>query len=153
MSRDLEVVTEGINDANTEAKGNKVVYVKGESNKAVFRIMGKDLDVKDLVSVLIDGQEVDRSNYDVRKGSIIVSFKKSYVDSLKSGTHKFTFKTSKGTAKAELVIKDKGQANIVADAGKVKSTNTGDTSNFLAYALIAVLATGYIAVRRKQNLK
>lgn len=151
--KNLKVVTEDINDANTEAKGNKVVYVKGESNKAVFRIMGKDLDVKDLVSVLIDGQEVDRSNYDVRKGSIIVSFKKSYVDSLKSGTHKFTFKTSKGTAKAELVIKDKGQANIVAETGKVKSTNTGDTSNFLEYALIAVLATGYIAVRKKQNIK
>ena len=150
--RDLKVVTEGQNDSSTVTKGNSIIYTIGDSTKAVFRIIGKDLKVKDLESVLLDGKLVDPSNYDVRPGSIIVTFKKSYLDSLKTGKHNITFNTTKGIAKAELVIKDKKKAYIPSDTNKKDKTNTGDSSGAVAYSLIAITALGaayYVSKRRK----
>ena len=152
----LKVVTEGYNDSSTVANGNRVIYVIGDSTKAVFRIVGDDLSVDDLESVLLDGQIVDRINYNVRKGSIIVSLKKSYVDSLKPGTHKLTFNTTKGIAYAELVVKQKGETSVNTDKNKKNPIRTGDASNFAIYTLIAITALGtvcMVASRRKRNIR
>ena len=155
-TKQLKVVTEGYNDRSTVAKGSKVIYIIGDSTKAVFRIVGDDLSVDDLESVLLDGQMVDRINYSVRKGSIIVSFKKSYVDSLNPGTHKLTFNTTKGIAYAELVVKQKGETSVNTDKNKKNPIRTGDASNFAIYTLIAITALGtvcMVASRRKRNIR
>ena len=151
VHRDLKVVTEGENDSSTVAKGNQVIYIIGNSTKAVFRILGEDLKVTDLESVLLDGKLVDPSNYDVRQGSIIVTFKKPYLDSLKAGKHEVTFNTTKGIAKAELVIKDKTKSQITADNNKKGLTNTGDASGAVVYSLIIItaLGAGYVIARKK----
>ena len=152
-NRELKVVTEGQNDSSTVAKGSAVIYTVGDSDSAVFRILGEDLKVKDLESVLLDGRLVDPSNYDVRQGSIIVSFKKAYLDTLKAGRHEVTFNTTKGIAKAELVIKDKTKSHITADTNKKKTANTGDSSDAVAYSLIVITALGaaYYVLRKRRN--
>ncbi len=167
----INVITEGQNNNTVKAQGNKVIYTKGISTKVVYKIAGVDLKAKDLESVFLDDNLVDPSNYDVRNGSIIVTFKKTYVDTLSAGTHKITFKTSKGDAEAELVVKQKdsassepgqkddgnktGKTTVEKDTVKAKDTaKTGDTTNALGYAglTIAALGAGYVIIRRKKSI-
>ena len=166
------VVTKGENDSSVIADGNKVIYTKGVSTKAVYKIEGVDLKAGDLQDVILDGKSVDKSYYEVRNGSIIVTFKKNYVDSLSTGAHKITFKTSKGDAEAELVVKQQdsagsepgqkddaskgGKTTVEKDNVKAKgTTKTGDNANALGYAglTIAALGVGYAVARRRKNLR
>ncbi len=166
----LKVVTEGQNDNSVKTEGNKIIYTKGVSTKAVYKIEGVDLKAGDLQDVILDGKSVDKSYYEVKNGSIIVTLKKNYVDSLSTGAHKITFKTSKGDAKAELVVKQqdsasseagqkddasKGGTTTAKDTVKDKGTGkTGDTENPLGYAglTIVALGAGYVVIRRKRTI-
>ena len=166
----LKVVTEGQNDNSVKTEGNKIIYTKGVSTKAVYKIEGVDLKAGDLQDVILDGKSVDKSYYEVKNGSIIVTLKKNYVDSLSVGTHKITFKTSKGDAEAELVVKQqdsasseagqkddasKGGTTTAKDTVKDKGTGkTGDTENPLGYAglTIVALGAGYVVIRRKRTI-
>ena len=167
----LKVITEGQNDNSVKSEGNRVIYTIGVSTKAVYRIVAEGLKAEDLSSVILDGYLVDGKNYDVKPGSIIVSFKKAYVDSLATGTHKITFKTSKGDAEAELVVKQQdsasseagqkddgskvGKTTVEKDTVKAKDTaKTGDNANPLGYAglAIAALGAGYVIIRRKKSI-
>ena len=150
--RELNVITEGQNDDKTIAKDKAVIYVIGESTKATFRILGEELKVEDLKGVLVDGQLINKTNYDVRQGSIIVTFKKSYVDSLKPGKHDITFDTKKGTAKAELVVKEKTQEDATANANRKNTpANTGDTSGLAIYTLITLAVIGGLYKTLRKN--
>ena len=150
--RELNVVVEGQNDDKTIAKDKAVIYVIGESTKATFRILGEELKVEDLKGVLVDGQLINKTNYDVRQGSIIVTFKKSYVDSLKPGKHDITFDTKKGTAKAELVVKEKTQEDATASANRKNTpANTGDTSGLAIYTLITLAVIGGLYKTLRKN--
>lgn len=157
MTKELNVMTEGQNDSNTVAKGNRLIYDVGDSTKAVFRILGEELGIEDLESVYLDGKLVSASNYDVRKGSIIVSFKKAYVDSLKPGTHKITFNTTKGVGKAELVVKQKTQMSATTIKTAKTHPNTGDNGMLYVYALELLMAASGMLIlnarRNKNNLK
>ena len=150
----LKVVTEGQNDNSVKTEGNKIIYTIGISTKAVYRIVADGLKTEDLSSVLLDGYLVDGKNYDVKPGSIIVSFKKAYVDSLATGTHKITFKTSKGDAEAELVVMQKEKATVEDSKSGKNTAKTGDTTNALGYAglAIAVLGAVYVIDRRKKTI-
>lgn len=157
MTKELNVMTEGQNDSNTVAKGNRLIYDVGDSTKAVFRILGEELGIEDLESVYLDGKLVSASNYDVRKESIIVSFKKAYVDSLKPGTHKITFNTTKGVGKAELVVKQKTQTSATTIKRDKTHPNTGDNGMLYVYALELLMAASGMLIlnarRNKNNLK
>ena len=150
----LKVVTEGQNDNSVKAEGNKVIYTKGISTKAVYRIVAEGLKAEDLSSVLLDGYLVDEKNYDVKPGSIIVSFKKAYVDSIATGTHKITFKTSKGDAEAELVVMRKENATVEDSRSGKSTAKTGDATNALGYAGLAIVAlgAGYVITRRRKSI-
>ena len=154
MTRELDVMTESQNDINTLAKGNQLTYIVGKSTKAVFRILGEDLGVEDLKSVLLDGTLVDASNYDVSKGSIIVSFKKSYADSLSPGTHEITFNTTKGVAKAELVVKQKTQTSTNITKTSNAQPNTGDNTMLYVHTLgLLMAASGMLILNARRNKK
>ena len=104
--------------------------------------------------MLLDGYLVDEKNYDVKPGSIIVSFKKAYVDSLATGTHKITFKTSKGDAEAELVVMRKENATVEDSRSGKSTAKTGDATNALGYAGLAIVAlgAGYVITRRRKSI-
>ena len=149
-----KVITEGQNDNSVKSEGNRVIYTIGVSTKAVYRIVADGLKAEDLSRVLLDGYLVDGKNYDVKPGSIIVSFKKAYVDSLATGTHKITFKTSKGDAEAELVVMRKEKATVEDSRSGQSTAKTGDATNALGYAglAIAALGAGYVIIRRKKSI-
>ena len=149
-----KVITEGQNDNSVKSEGNRVLYTIGVSTKAVYRIVAEGLKAEDLSSVLLDGYLVDKKNYDVKPGSIIVSFKKAYVDSLATGTHKITFKTSKGDAEAELLVMRKEKATVEYSRSGKSTAKTGDATNVLGYAglAIAALGAGYVIIRRKKSI-
>ena len=149
-----KVITEGENDNSVKSEGNRVIYTIGVSTKAVYRIVAEGLKAEDLSSVLLDGYLVDEKNYDVKPGSIIVSFKKAYVDSLATGTHKITFKTSKGDAEAELVVMRKENATVEDSRSGKSTAKTGDATNALGYAglAIAALGAGYVITRRRKSI-
>ena len=150
----LKVVTEGQNNNSVKSEGNRVIYTIGVSTKAVYKIEGVDLKAGDLQDVILDGKSVDKSYYEVRNGSIIVTFKKIYVDSLSTGAHKITFKTSKGDAEAELVVMRKENATVEDNRSGKSTAKTGDATNALGYAglAIAALGAGYIIIRRKKSI-
>lgn len=150
----LKVVTEGQNDNSVKTEGNKIIYTKGVSTKAVYKIEGVDLKAGDLQDVILDGKSVDKSYYEVKNGSIIVTLKKNYVDSLSTGAHKITFKTSKGDAKAELVVMQKEKATVEDSMSGKNIAKTGDTTNALGYAglTIVTLGAGYVIARRKKSI-
>ena len=150
----LKVVTEGQNNNSVKSEGNRVIYTIGVSTKAVYKIEGVDLKAGDLQDVILDGKSVDKSYYEVRNGSIIVTFKKIYVDSLSTGAHKITFKTSKGDAEAELVVMRKENATVEDNRSGKSTAKTGDATNALGYAglAIAALGAGYVIIRRKKSI-
>lgn len=148
----LRVIAESHDDDKTITKDNAVIYVIGKSTKATFRILGEELKVEDLKGVFVDGQLIDKTNYDVRPGSIIVTFKKSYLDSLKAGKHDVIFDTTKGTAKAELVVKEKTQEDATANANRKNTpANTGDTSGLAIYTLITLAVIGGLYKTLRKN--
>ena len=146
----LDVVTDD-NNNTVVATGSKVVYTKGVSDKAVYRIKGKNLTVDDLNGVQIDGKDVEKENYVAENGSIKITFKKSYVDTLSLGSHDITFNTKKGIAKAELVIKDKSQVNSNSGMDKGNTAKTGDNTNFTGFAGLLIATMGiYVSVKRRK---
>ena len=121
------------------------------SDKAVYRIKGKNLTVDDLNGVQIDGKDVEKGNYVAENGSIKITFKKSYVDTLSLGSHDITFNTKKGIAKAELVIKDKSQVNSNSGMDKGNTAKTGDNTNFAGFAGLLIATMGiYVSVKRRK---
>ena len=149
--KQLEVVTED-NDSSVAAEGNKVVYTKGASSKAVYRIKGKALTVDDLISIQVDGKDVAKENYIAETGSIIITFKKSYLDSLNVGRHKVIFNTKQGVAKAELVVKAESQVNAGDKLNKGNAAKTGDATGLETLTGLLMIATGmYLYLRKRKN--
>lgn len=146
----LQVVTDG-NNSSVVATGNKVVYTKGVSDKAVYRIKGKNLTVDDLISIQVDGKYVSRENYVAETGSIVITFNKSYMDSLSVGRHEVKFNTTKGIAKAEIVVKEKSQTNSNSNMSNEKTAKTGDATDLMSIAGIFAIAAGAFMYLRKRN--
>ena len=85
---------------------------------------------EDFLKVLVDGQEVDSKYYTVKEGSTIVTLKPEYLKTLSVGKHTFAIVSNTGTAMTEFTIK--------AEAGS--SVQTGDGSNIMFFAVLAILA-------------
>ena len=121
------------------------------SDKAVYRIKGKNLTVDDLISIQVDGKYVSRENYVAETGSIVITFNKSYMDSLSVGRHEVKFNTTKGIAKAEIVVKEKSQTNSNSNMSNEKTAKTGDATDLMSIAGIFAIAAGACMYLRKRN--
>ena len=115
---------------------------------------------------LLDGKELDKANYDLQEGSIVVTLKPAYVKTLAVGEHVLRVETTDGYAEMKFEVKAKSPnpdpsttpAPTTAptqpdDGGSSNLPATGDTS---AVALLALLmtASGVAALaikRRKHN--
>lgn len=157
----FEVVAEkAANKDNALETSNGIAYVKEQSKGLVITM--KNGDFRKFMGVEINGLEVDSSNYTAKSGSIIVSFKKAYLDGLKPGEYTAKIKSEKGYGEVKFQIKEKASAptNPAGNSSKAptvnvkkisNSPNTGDASNVMAYSavLALALAVGVIAYRRK----
>lgn len=79
--------------------------------------------------VLIDEQEIDRANYEVREGSTIVTLKASYLESLSTGKHTVSIVSDTGTAEASFTVAEKTGGNTGTDGGNKPDTNGGTTGS------------------------
>lgn len=145
------------------AKGNQIIYTKGKSKGAEFKIIGLNFDNdSNNIRVMVDGQTVAGGNaYTLRSGSIIIGFKKTYLDSLKAGNHDIAISTGKGNLHARILIREddvtanKPYENITSKSGTIhikhtKSVNstvkTGDSRNFIGFTLLLVMSAALTVV-------
>ena len=103
--------------------GNQTYY-KSEGGPLSFRIGGN---LTAFQKLLIDGNEVDPSNYDLSEGSTIITLKASYAQSLSVGSHTVTALFNNGTATTNLTV-----ANAPA-------SNPGTVDNIMVYVELLII--------------
>ena len=67
-----------------------------------------DADYNDFIRVEVDGATIDKSMYDVKKGSTIISLKSEYLKTLKEGSHTIKIIFKSGTASTNIFISSNG---------------------------------------------
>ena len=144
--------------------GAEAVYEKGSESGLTFTVDG---DYSLFQFVEVDGNVIDRANYEVKEGSTVVTLTKDYLQSLSVGSHTIRILYTDGkAATAPFTVweesdeddDDDQNGNADANAGstdKAVSPKTGDT-NRLEYpaALLAtclVLAAGLLAYKKKDS--
>ncbi len=103
-------------------------YGGSPSEEATFRIKG--IHLSDLVTVFMDGKELDPKYYEAREGSLIVTLKKSYVDELSSGEHDLRIETKEGDVKVLL--------NVAKEKSLVPAQPRGKAMGVLAALVIGL---------------
>lgn len=88
------------------------VYLIGSGGNATIKCTGE---LKDFVSVAVDGVPIDSSNYTVVEGSTVLTFLSSYLDTLSVGDHVVTLNYTYGSIDTTLTVLD-------------RSTNTSDSN-------------------------
>lgn len=92
----------------------------GQDEELIFRSSAA---LKDFIAVLVDGVEVDASNYELAEGSTIVRLKQSFLDTLSKGTHTISIQSVGGVAMAQFTIVED------SDSGTGKEENGGGSSS------------------------
>lgn len=140
-----------------------VTVTEGDQTAVGIKVEAK---FDSFLCALLDGKELDKANYDLQEGSIIVTLKPEYVKTLAVGEHVLRVETTDGYAEMKFEVKAKSPnpdtsatpAPTTAptqpdNGGSSNLPATGDTS---AVALLALLmtASGVAALaikRRKHN--
>ncbi|MEG2995040.1 MAG: hypothetical protein RR802_06465 [Erysipelotrichaceae bacterium] len=109
-----------------------------EGNDGVFK---SNAELKDFIKVLVDDNEVDKSNYELKSGSTIVTLKKSYLNTLTEGSHTLEIVSKNGSAKT----------NFTIVKNKVEAPNTGmNHNNNLFLVLMFISSISMIVIKRKE---
>ncbi len=134
-------------------EGANSVY-NGEAEGLTFC---SNADFDDFLRVMVDGNEVVKEHYIVQEGSIIVTLKKEYLNTLSEGKHTLTIVSVTGEATTEFTIVNNGDTSLPDENKPVipSTPNTGDNSNTLLWITIALLSgmvlSGSILYKRKQS--
>ena len=144
--------------------GDGVVVTQGESF-----VVRSEADFAKFVKVLVDGVEVDPSNYVVTEGSTIVTFNAAYSATLATGTHTVEIVSTDGSATATITVASAttgevaadtatvvaaDSATVAADSSEVSTTDkkTGDSAMPVVYVSLMVLAAvAFIASKKRKN--
>ena len=148
-TKDENVKPEENKPVKPEVKPTEHAILNGANQ--VVNVAGKDVSIRlqgepsELVAVFMDGKLVKRTNYEITKGSVVVTFDKEYIASLGAGKHTVGFKFNNG----EIV---ETSLTLSADAAKPGAPKTGDTANMLPWMVLALAAgSAVVAVRRKED--
>ena len=141
--------------------GDGVVVTQGESF-----VVRSEADFAKFVKVLVDGVEVDPSNYVVTEGSTIVTFNAAYSATLATGTHTVEIVSTDGSATATITVASAttgevaadtaivSKSEVAADSSVVSTTDekTGDSAMPVVYVSLMVLAAvAFIASKKRKN--
>lgn len=128
----------------------------------------------DFLSVQVDGNDLDASNYTVKEGSTIVTLKAEYMNTLSVGKHTLEIESKNGIAKTEFTITaaqtggddqtggsdQTGSDTTPQEPGKnegaVTSPQTGDNSNMLLWVALLFVSGGVLTAatyRKKKHAK
>ena len=98
---------------NNTVKGNTtdIAVIRGTETEIVWRI---DADISTFDYIVVDDVVLDKSKYTVTEGSTVITFKASYIKSLKAGEHTFrAYFTDGYIAETKLeVIPDTGDFSV-----------------------------------------
>ena len=115
--------------APTIVEGADSTYKAGTDKSLTFR---SDAAPDDFTTVLVDGKELNKSEYTVSGDGITIVLGDTYLNSLAAGEHTLTIRSVSGDAGTTFTVKEKAQA-----------PHTGDTSHMMYWlALLAVSGLG-----------
>ena len=95
---------------------------KNKNETLIFKISPKVEDFKD---VYVDEKLVDKSMYDVKKGSTIIEFKDEFIKKLSCKKHKFKFNFKEGSIETCILVKDSKKE----DKARSKNNNNAKRTN------------------------
>ena len=178
----LEEENAGSSDSDSVSQAPEIVesatddsYILGSNAEVTIKSTG---DFAKFESVAMDGQIVDESNYTVKEGSTIVTFKTAYLETLSVGTHTVTINYKDGSDvdhqltilknvdvdtntdtkdeddtesdNADVPVVNNSAENIQTD--QTSSPSTGDSSSVGMWAVIA-LAAAVVALAAAMNFR
>ncbi len=120
------------------------VWSKGSGEPASFT---SDADFADFLHVKVDDEVVDESNYDVKEGSTVVTFKPAFLETLSEGKHSVEIVSVSGSAhgiieiKAETKEEDTKQTIEVTELSDAKP-KTGEGSGQSPWLVLLLLSAG-----------
>ena len=108
--------------------GNDATYKPGSNESLTFRGSGEVAYFKD---VKVDGTIVDRTNYDVREGSTIITFTPEYLKTLRNGSHTvemfWNINGAVKSAAASFHIGEKGGVIVPGNTGTTQPANNTES--------------------------
>ena len=108
--------------------GANSVLITGCTGGLTIRV---DHDVSMFTGVLLDGVEVDPSNYTVSEDSAAVTFKPEFLETLATGAHYVVLQFTDGVAATKFTVADFIPGDINGD-GKVTSLDAARLMQYLA---------------------
>lgn len=108
--------------------GNDATYKPGSNESLTFRGSGEVAFFKD---VKVDGTIVDRTNYDVREGSTIITFTPEYLQTLRNGSHTvemfWNINGAVKSARASFHIGEKGEVIVPGNTGTTQPADNTES--------------------------
>lgn len=105
-----------------------------------------DADIDTFKGLYIDGKEVAPENYTVKAGSIIITLKASYLDTLKAGDHTVAVVYNNAT------VTNLNLTVVEAEGGENPLPEKGDVANTMIYVIVlmgaALVAAGFVAKKK-----
>jgi len=132
-------------------------HTVGDGNGTVVTVTRKPDDSKtfdNFEGVEMDGKSVSADNYTKVKGSLILTLKASYLDTLSAGDHTVTVKFKDGTATAALKVSAAATPTAAPTTAPTPTPKpvpkTGDTGNPFIWLLIVLLGVSLLGITVKQ---
>ena len=145
-------VNPGNKDPKTPKEKTQIKFLFGENqeidnNKTlIFKLSPK---VEDFEDVYVDDKLVDKSMYDVKKGSTIIEFKDEFIKQLSCEKHKFKFNFKEGSIETYILVKDSKEEQ---DKDRRNNPSLVKTSIQSASFMPLILSTiALVVVKRKRK--
>ena len=135
-----DFMVENIKQNYKITKGDGQQYISGGKTDAIFICNGP---FDGFVTLLVDGEEVDRDNYTVTAGSTVLSLHCDWLNTLEKGTHTLCFHYTDG-------VSDTGTFSVVT------IPPTADYSSPWLYICLMLLSAAFLSgmvLRNKGNAK
>ena len=123
--------------APSVVEGKNVSFESGTKTELTFR---SDASFADFISVTVDGSELKETDYAIKEGSIIVTLKQEYLNTLSVGTHTLSINSASGSAIAEFTV--------TAQSGR---KDTGDSTPYMLTAVITLASLAAVAIVWKKK--
>ena len=125
--------------APTIVEGANGKHQTGGNTDLTFR---SDASFEDFLSVSVDGKVLDKNQYTLREGSILVTLKADYLSTLSVGQHTLGVNSASGTAETVFTV--------TAAPAVVPTGDTAGLTLWVSLAALCGLGT-LVAVRRKKR--
>ena len=144
----------GHEDPKTPKEKTQIKFLFGENqgldknkNKTlIFKLSPKVEDFKD---VYVDDKLVDKSMYDVKKGSTIIEFKDEFIKQLSCEKHKFKFNFKEGSIETYILVKDSKEEQDKARRNNPSLVKTSIQSASFMPLILSTMAL--VVVKRKRK--